>query len=238
MKKVERNPRFLFSAKLLQEFTHKREAWPGNGTVARFCDGLRPLKDAGMLGALLVQFPWTFKRTVENRKWLARLFETFHTWPLVFELRHTSWECPETFAELSQRGIALCNIDQPLFDDSVAPSEHVTAALGYVRFHGRNYENWFNEQSGRDQRYDYLYSGEELAPWVDRLNNMKKRVNDLFVITNNHYRGQAVVNALEIQAALGHAKYALPDRLIDAYPRLKRLLKDSRLSQKGNEETT
>lgn len=226
MKKVAKNPQFRFSAKLQQEFTHERQQWPDDATVARFCDGLRPLKDAGMLGALLAQFPWSFKRTVDNRKWLARLVEAFAGWPLVFELRHMSWECPEFFEELSQRNLAFCNIDQPLFDGSIAPTAYVTAPPGYVRFHGRNYETWFNDNAGRDQRYDYLYNEDELAPWVDRINAMKNRVNDLFVITNNHYRGQAVVNALEIQAAIGHARYTLPGHLVDAYPRLKRLLRE------------
>ena len=226
MTKVAKNPRFQFSAKLQREFTHERDAWPDDATTARFCDGLRPLKDAGMLGGLLAQFPWSFKRTVENRKWLGRLVETFGDWPLVVELRHTSWECPEVFEELARRNITFCNIDQPLFNDSVAPSARVTGPRAYVRLHGRNGANWFNEKAGRDERYDYLYSDEELSPWVERIQQMKRQVNDLFVVTNNHYRGQAVVNALEIQAAVGHARYALPDHLVDAYPRLKRLLKD------------
>ena len=92
--------------------------------------------------------------------------------------------------------------------------------------HGRNHNDWFREDAGRDDRYNYLYSPDELKPWIDKVQRMKQRVNDFFVITNNHYRGQAIVNALEIQAAIGRVTATLPPQLIAAYPRLKRLLKN------------
>jgi uncharacterized protein YecE (DUF72 family) len=226
LRQVRDNPRFTFAVKLWQRFTHQRDAWPGPSEIMAFRYGVAPLADAGKLGALLVQFPWSFRRTPENRTWLARVLDTFSAYPLAVELRHSSWERDEVYAGLEKRGAALCNIDQPLFDDSIAPGDRVTAPFGYVRFHGRNYENWFREDAGRDARYNYLYSEEELQPWIERIKAMKKRVNDLFIVTNNHYRGQAVVNALEIQAALGRgAAVTLPAHLIQEYPRLKGLLR-------------
>lgn len=224
LRHIAGNPRFMFTAKLWERFTHQRTEWPGTAEINAFCAGLQPLAEAGKLGAVLVQFPWSFRRTPENRIWLARIADAFSKYALSVELRHASWDCPEVYEGFAQRGIAVCNIDQPLFEDSIAPAEHITAPIAYVRFHGRNYQAWFREDAGRNARYDYLYNEDELQPWIDRVNRMKKRVNDLFIITNNHYRGQAIVNAIEIQAALGKERYALPQHLIDEYPRLKRLL--------------
>ena len=220
VKKVEANPAFLFTAKLWERFSHQRTSWPSETEVRQFREGLQPLFDAGRLGAVLVQFPWSYRRTPENRQWLARIVETFPEYPLVVELRHETWNVPEVYTGLAERGIAFCNIDQPLFAHSIAPSAQVTAPVGYIRLHGRNYGNWFREEAGRDDRYDYLYSEEELKPWLEKLEGMRPLVNDLFVITNNHYRGQAVVNALEIQAAIGREIPPLPAGLVAAYPRL------------------
>ncbi len=222
--KVSGYPDFRFTAKLWQRFTHEREAWPSDAEIQRFKDGIAPLAEAGRLGGLLVQFPWSFKRTPENRQWLAKVASAFADYPLVLEIRHASWDRPEVYDGLSERGIAFCNIDQPLFDDSIAPSEKTTAKVGYIRFHGRNRAAWFDNKAGRNERYNYLYSEDELRPWIEKIRNMRRKVNSLFVITNNHYCGQAVVNAIEIQAALGYATYRLPGHLVEHYPRLRRLL--------------
>lgn len=220
--KTKSNPGFVFTAKIWERFTHHRENWPEAASIRQCLEGLAPLRDAGKLGALLAQFPWSFRRNPENRSWLLRMADAFEGFPLAVEVRHISWDCPEFYAGLRERGIAFCNIDQPLLRDSIAPSRQVTAPMGYIRLHGRNTANWFKEGAGRDARYNYLYSEEELAPWIEAVKKMKRQVNDLFIITNNHYRGQAVVNALEIQAALGQLKGVLPIQLAKAYPRLKK----------------
>jgi uncharacterized protein YecE (DUF72 family) len=219
---------FQFTAKLWQRFTHQRESWPAPGEIEVYKHGVAPLVEAGRLGALLAQFPWSFRRTPENRTWLARMADCFAGYPLVVEVRHTSWDRPEVFEGLRERGIAFCNIDQPVIGDSIGPSAHVTAPLAYVRFHGRNYENWFREGAGQNERYDYLYSEDELKPWLGRLKQIQAQSRSLYVVTNNHFQGQAVVNALEIYAALGAAKYAqLPPGLLHAYPRLRQLLRET-----------
>ncbi len=94
-------------------------------------------------------------------------------------------------------------------------------AGAYARLHGRNAEHWFRAESGRNDRYNYLYKGAELDEWVEKVRNMKKQVNDLFMITNNHYRGQAVVNALEMQSALGILPQNPAPWLVDYYEQLK-----------------
>lgn len=224
VKLTESNTDFQFSAKLWERFTHHRETWPAPSEIAQYKDGIAPLVAAGRLGGLLVQFPWSFRRTPENRLWLGKIAECFDGYPLVVEVRHETWNVPEVFGGLRTRGIAFCNIDQPIFQDSIAPSAHVTAPLAYVRFHGRNYANWFKEGASQNQRYDYLYSEEELMPWVDMLKAIQAKAKNVYVVTNNHFQGQAVVNALEIAAMLGHANMPLPSSLTSRYPRLNRLL--------------
>ncbi|MBI2435695.1 MAG: DUF72 domain-containing protein [Candidatus Hydrogenedentes bacterium] len=225
--KVATNPRFLFTAKLWQRFTHERDVWPGREETRLVKEGLAPLLASGKLGAVLVQFPWSFKNVPENQDWLARVLDTFQECPLSLEIRHASWNVPEVYEELAARQVAFCNIDQPLFSHSIKPSARVTAPVGYIRLHGRNHNDWFRESAGRDDRYNYLYSEEELKPWIDKIQRMKKVVNDLFIITNNHYRGQAVVNALEIQAAIGRTFAELPPQLVTAYPRLGKLTENA-----------
>lgn len=95
--------------------------------------------------------------------------------------------------------------------------------MAYVRLHGRNRDNWFREDAGRNARYDYLYSEDELKPWLQKLASIRKRAQEIYAITNNHYRGQAVVNAFELQAGLGMPVPPLPKHLVDEYPRLKGL---------------
>ncbi len=221
VRRVAQNEDFRFTAKLWKRFTHERESWPSPEEVQIFQDGLAPLMEAGKLGALLVQFPWSFRRTPENRTWLARIVETFANYPLALEIRHASWNRPEVFDGLAQRGITFCNIDQPIFSNSLKPTDKVTARVGYVRLHGRNAANWFREEAGRNDRYNYLYSVDELKDWLRKVERIRESAEETYVITNNHYRGQAVVNALELQEGLGVPKGAPPASLLEAYPRLK-----------------
>jgi uncharacterized protein YecE (DUF72 family) len=223
-KKAEANPDFRYTVKLWQRFTHEREEWPSENEVAAYSSGVAPLAVAGKLGAVLIQFPWSFKRTPENQDWLNRILDTFEEYPLALEVRHASWDHPEVYEELAARRVAFCNIDQPIFGRSIKPKAKVTSQVGYVRLHGRNAHDWFRAEAGRDERYNYLYSKEELEPWVEKIDRIRKAADETYVITNNHYRGQAVVNALEIQHKLGKpAQFELPETLVEHYPRLKEL---------------
>ena len=220
---VAGNPRFKFTLKLWERFTHQRQSEPTQEEARLFTEGIEPLAAEGKLGAILIQFPWSFKRTSENRAWLAHITEVFARYPLALEIRHVSWDRPEVYAALAERGLAFCNIDQPIFADSLKPTERVTARVGYVRLHGRNHDDWFREDAGRDDRYNYLYSEAELRPWLEKIANIRRQAEEVYVITNNHYRGQAVVNAFEIQQGLGKTDFVLPQHLVNEYPRLKRL---------------
>jgi uncharacterized protein YecE (DUF72 family) len=216
-KRVAHNPDFRFTAKLWQRFTHEREsAWTA-GEVALAQEGLKPLADAGRLGCVLAQFPWSFKRTVESREWLDDVLSAFAEFPLAVEVRHGSWNVPEFYASLAERGVGVVNIDQPIFRHSMPPGSQVTAPIGYVRLHGRNYENWFREDAEPHERYDYLYSAGELQPWLDRIHEVAQRARETYVIANNHYRGQAAVNAAMLRKLWGEDEVEVPPELEEAY---------------------
>lgn len=210
---------FRFSAKLWQRFTHQRRTPWTRAEVTETKAGLRRLLQAERLSALVVQFPWSFRNTEENREWLDDVRRTFAEFPLVVEVRHASWNEPEVFAWLAEHGVGFVNIDQPRFSRSIGPSARATSHVGYVRVHGRNYIDWFRKNAGRDARYDYLYPVDELRPWVRRARAIAKEpdVEAVDVVFNNHYRAQAVVNALQFQKLLTRRRVEAPARLAEVY---------------------
>jgi uncharacterized protein YecE (DUF72 family) len=219
LESVTRNSAFKFSAKLFHSFTHERNPAPND--ELEFKEGIDPLVEAGRLGALLMQFPWSFKSSPENREYLIRLQQRFREYPLVVEVRHASWVNEEMLELLAEVGIGVCNIDQPLFHRSVKPAAHVTSSTGYVRLHGRNYKNWFSAKADVRERYDHLYSPDELDPWVTRAKQIAEDAGDTYVITNNHYLGKAVVNAAEISSVLRGEPVPVPPQLVRHYPQLR-----------------
>jgi uncharacterized protein YecE (DUF72 family) len=217
--RVAGNKEFVFTAKLHRVFTHER----GKATKKdekEYRQGMDVLAKAGKLGSVLLQFPWSFKNTPDDRVYLAKLLEKFSDYPLVLEVRHTSWNMPEVHEWLEERGVGICNIDQPVFKKSIRPAALTTSPVGYVRLHGRNYKDWFREKAPRDERYNYLYSIDELDPWLVRIKEVAKQSRETYVITNNHFRGQAIVNALEIKASLEEERVPAPEPLFKIYPRL------------------
>jgi len=219
LKRVAHNPNFIFTAKLHKVFTHKRDKLTSKDE-GNFREGLSPLVEAGKLGALLIQFPWSFKNDPEERTYLNQVCERFKDYPLVVELRHESWNHPRILQTLEDLGVGLCDIDQPLFANSIKPSAEVTSPIGYIRLHGRNYQNWFREEANVVERYDYLYSRDELEPWVERIKQVADKAKQTFVVTNNHARGQSLVNAFEVLALLEEKRQPGPVKLIESYPRL------------------
>src|SRR5271169_5419190 len=164
-RRVSVNPNFVFTAKLHRSFTHSPLAVmeptsaasirPNDQDERLAREGLDSLAAEGKLGALLIQFPVSFKNTSLNREYLEQLLRQFIEYPHVVEVRHDSWNNPETLAEFMRHNVGFCNIDQPLRGRSLAPTEHVTSSVGYVRLHGRNYEHWFEADKGAD-RYNYF----------------------------------------------------------------------------------
>jgi len=215
---VTHNRNFRFTAKLFHSFTHERK--PTREDERNFKAGIDPIIEAERLGAILIQFPWSFKNDPQNREYLWQLQARFQEYPLVVEIRHGSWITDEILDTFASLGMGLCNIDQPLFHRSVRPSAHTTSAVGYVRLHGRNYRNWFYKTANVRERYDYLYSPDELEPWITRTKQIAEDAIDTYVVTNNHNLGKATMNALEIASILKGEPVSAPPQLVPHYPQL------------------
>jgi uncharacterized protein YecE (DUF72 family) len=231
LKKVETFPDFLFTVKLHQIFTHKRKDYKQKD-VDDFRKGVDPLQLKQRLAAVLLQFPWSYLNIPENMDYLAGLFALFADYPLALEVRHSSWETPEFFGLLEENKVAFCNIDQPFFKNSIKPSAVSTNPdFAYVRLHGRNYKDWFRAGAGRDDRYNYLYAKDELQDWIDRIKQLGQKSGKVCVITNNHYRGQAMANALQIKNMITGEKLDIPKLLVEQYPVLEEILKKIKRGQ-------
>lgn len=218
--RVSTNPRFLFTAKLWQKFTHESDATVADVREVRL--GFDVLASANRLGAVLVQFPFSFHNNPENFAYFAKLVEEFKTYPLVAEVRHSSWAHKEFYEFLHERSVGFCNIDQPVIGHSIKPSERSTSPVGYIRLHGRRYDTWFTDdpESPAFERYNYLYSEQELLPWAERIETVAGHTRSTFVVTNNHFQGKGIVNALQLIHLLTHAKVKVPDPLREHYPQL------------------
>ena len=213
VRRVASNPDFKFTTKVFRGFTHEKATLAADDVLA-FQHYLEPLMEADRLGAILLQFPWSFKNTPESREKLAKLFDAFAEYPRALEVRHASFQNEEFLQFLEEHDVSWVNVDQPLFHDSVKPADTLTGPLGYVRFHGRNYEKWFAHEESWE-RYNDLYPQEELEPWVERIESIGKN-KDTYVITNNHFRGQAIVNAVDLERALG-GEPRVPPQLREVY---------------------
>ena len=235
---------FRFTLKLWQRFTHERAEHWTPADVDNFRLGLDPLTEAGRLGGLLLQFPWSFRDNAENRDWLAKLAREFSEYPLFVEVRHGSWGSPEGYEFFGSLKLNFCNIDQPIFGKSIKPSAVLTGKLGYVRLHGRNYQAWFapakQEQTeeehrpstgsgrtelveARNERYNYLYSDAELDEWVGHIHELMRQADAVYVFTNNHYRGQAPANALQLRSKLSGQVVPVPPTMLEGFPLLRNI---------------
>lgn len=224
LKQTAANPRFRFTAKLWQKFSLEKvragETGYSQSDVEIAKRGMRPLLEAGRLGALLVQFPQSFHYNEDTRDRIARLLEAFQEYPLVLEIRHDSWNQPGAMHLLNERGVGFANVDQPQIGHALGFTEMVSGRVAYFRFHGRNHAQWFNKDAGVDQRYDYLYHATELDEFAKAIQKAWRQTEGTFVIFNNHPRGQAVVNALQLQFALAGIKVKAPEKLLLAHPAL------------------
>jgi uncharacterized protein YecE (DUF72 family) len=223
--RVAANPRFVFTAKLWQRFTH--DLVPAASLSAANDEravraGFDVLRATGKLGAVLLQFPFSFHLTKETVVYLSSVLKRFSDYPLVVEVRHASWNSPETLALLHNHNAGFCNIDQPIIGRSLTPSAQATSPVGYIRLHGRRYDTWFTDDTTipAHERYNYLYTSEELAPWIARVRKVTEHARNMFVVTNNHFQGKSVVNALQLISILKGTKVKVPEPLRQHYPEL------------------
>jgi uncharacterized protein YecE (DUF72 family) len=219
IQKTAPNPAFRFTAKLHQRFTHARIL--EDAEVAAFKEGLWPLLRAKKLGALLMQFPWSFRFTAENREFFVRLRRAFHEFPLVAEMRHNSWLAEEAIGVFLDYGVGFCNIDQPAYTRAMPPTAYLTSPVGYVRLHGRNPDNslgGFDRSAARQRQHDYLYSEAELAEWAQRIRHIARFAESVYVIFNNDAAGKSFVNALQLQSMISGVRMPAPRELRRRYP--------------------
>ncbi len=221
--RVAANPLFIFTAKLWQRFTHDPSATLEEERAVR--EGFDVLRKAEKLGAVLAQFPFSFHHSAETVAYLKSVLTRFADYPLVVELRHASWQSTDTLELLREYQAGFCNIDQPIIGRSLEPSAETTSSVAYIRLHGRRYDTWFSDDPATppSERYNYLYSTEELNPWVARIRTIRANARNTFVITNNHYQGKAVVNALELISLLKGTTVKVPEPLRQHYAQLERI---------------
>ena len=226
---AERTPDgFEFSVKLYQKFTHPKmyeervikalpEAARGEtdaiqslvdvnaADLDEFRRGIEPLASAGKLGALLAQFPPSFKDSPASRDYVERLLRAFHDYPVAVELRHKSWSdrVGDTLALLNAFRAAWVQIDEPKFQLSIRQN-YLPNVQGfyYMRLHGRNAAQWWKHDKSED-RYNYLYSADELKEFIETADAAKRLVKKLYLYTNNHFSAKSVANANMIKEQLG-----------------------------------
>ncbi len=183
---------FLFSIKAHRTMTHEiSTAWQED--TQRFVEAVQPLCEGGHLGAVLLQFPHSFHYTVENRRHLDRLLIALDALPCACEFRSQEWLGNSVYEGLRARNVALVAVDEPDLKGLLPPVVVPTSEIGYIRFHGRNRDNWWRGDNA--SRYDYLYNRDELREWVPRLKTFAESARQVFVYFNNHWEGQAPKNA-------------------------------------------
>lgn len=219
LEKTSKHPGFFFTAKLHRSFTHEGKF--DADIVKYFHQGFEPLLDAGKLKTLLVQFKYDFDDTKEHRQQLEKIIKAFSSaFHLAIEVRHKSWDNPHALKYLEEQGVTVCNLDYPTTWNSFNLQQCIVGRSGYFRMHGRNAEKWFSKNAGRDEVYNYYYNGKELAQVKDRIDNLARAYEYLVVITNNHYRGAELANALELKCLITGQKQRVPEGLLQAYPKL------------------
>jgi len=235
---AERTPGgFDFSLKLYQKFTHPQMFVKATGKdpgeldrrdVDEFRAAIDPLARAGKLGALLAQFPTSFRNEPSSRLYLEWLLRAFEDYPLAVEFRHKSFsEDPvEAMQLLSAYGAALVQIDEPKFKDSIRQDRRPNVqTLYYMRLHGRNAAEWWSHEKSED-RYNYLYSASELDPIVEDVEEASRDVKKTYVYANNHFSAKSVANAATIKNKLGQPLPGdYPDAFAERYPDLEGLVK-------------
>ncbi len=228
---------FDFSVKLFQKFTHPemfviatgRDPHDlGQADVDEFRAGIAPIAESGKLGALLAQFPASFKSDANAREYLAWLLQTFREYPLAVELRHGSWSdaAPQTLDILARAGAAWVQIDEPKFHLSIRQTFRPnTPGIFYMRLHGRNAASWWTHKSSED-RYNYLYSADELEPVAETVKEAGTATRKAYVYMNNHYSAKAVANAAVLKHQLGQdVPGEYPREFAERYPEVAPIVK-------------
>ncbi len=196
---------FQFTVKAHRTMTHEIPSDEGErkDIFGRFAEALVPLTDAGKLGCVLVQFPWSYRPESRKRDYVLSWPQRLPDVPLVVEFRHTDWLVQDTFRALMDHRIGFCCVDEPRLPGLLPPLAICTSPVAYVRYHGRNARKWWNHQTA-SERYDYLYSSEELEEWLGRIHELASKATTTYIVFNNCHDGHAATNARMMQALLSN----------------------------------
>jgi uncharacterized protein YecE (DUF72 family) len=223
---VHDHARFRFIVKLLQDFTHtttrttEERASELEALATEFLRGIEPLVRAKRLSALLVQFPVTFLFGRTEVRRLGHLRALFSDVPIVLEVRHQSWFTPPALATIRGLSCSLAYIDLPAAWNHPPLWHEPTGPIGYLRLHGRNASTWFRKEAGRDEKYDYLYSQSELDVLATRARRIESASEQSFAITNNHFGGKAVANAIELAWLMRGEPVPASAEIVASFPEL------------------
>jgi uncharacterized protein YecE (DUF72 family) len=223
---------FLFTIKLHQDFTHKKDF--DEQKIKAVIFNLDILSKAGRLGGLLIQFPYSFLFDSFSAAHVNRLRDIFQNYNLFVEVRHRSWLSKKAIELFNDLNVTFCTIDQPQIGESIPFEPVITNDKIYIRFHGRNIESWkksinnfvkkqtYEEQS---ERYKYLYSPGELVEIEQKIKSVQNRVKEVYIIMNNHPQGEAVANAFELIHLLEEKETLnIPNTIVKSFPRLERIV--------------
>ena len=230
-------PNFEFSLKLFQKFTHPEMFLKATGAdpldldqkdVDEFRAAIEPLARAGKLGALLAQFPASFKNEPDARGYLEWLLQRFHDYDVAVELRHRSWsdDPQETLQLLGEHKAAWAQIDEPKFRFSIRQNLLPNVrTFYYLRLHGRNAAQWWRHEKSED-RYNYLYSPGELEPFAEAAKEALREVRKAYLYANNHFSAKSAANAAILKHQLGQdVPGEYPEEMLREYPSLKGIVK-------------
>jgi len=184
-----------------------------DGAYELFLEAIEPLEDAGKLGGILMQYPAVFNALddalfEDNLATLEYARARLGKRRMLVEFRHPSWmderHMRETLQFLSERDITYVAVDAPQFptNTTMPPLVAVTSPVAYVRMHGRNREKYFARNVSASERFDYLYSTEELEEWVPRIRMLAERTDVTYVMFNNCRNDYAPRNALQLAEML------------------------------------
>lgn len=193
-------PGFQFVFKTHGSITHERSA-DSFKNCRLLCQALEPVIDAGKIGGLLAQFPYSFRNNEENRGYLLALKEKLEPLPVIMEFRRSDWQTPSVYAFLRENNIAFACVDEPHLKGLIKPEATTTSVISYLRFHGRNSTKWWNHKNSYE-RYDYLYSEAELQEWTPDIKKLLQKDGTFFISFNNHFQAQAVINARMMKTLL------------------------------------
>ncbi len=254
LSEVEGNRDFVFLTKLYKSFTHGDRGKGPNFDADRriVVEFLKPLIERHRLGGVLVQFSEYFKDSPSSRDHISFIYDIFGALQLFFELRHRSWYTAQARDFLADRGVDVIAVDQPLLKGMVELTPEIVGETGYFRLHGRNEKMWEisrealaerraspesagKDDPGRNDRYNYLYSGMELDEIEAKISKVAERCKRVYVVANNHPMGKAVANALELVKRLrNQERVRVPDTVIRYFPELDKMAEKVEVSRSDN----